>query len=324
MKVRLEIIDDDGIESANVNFTGRLWKKRLLAFLDTVVDETDTNTEPSSYSSNSEVPVAEQHAYQPQFVQQQVPNLQQSSQQAASVQLSQGPAQQQQVQQQPVQKAVPQQFVQQQQFQQPMQQVTVPLQYQQQLQQSQIPAMQQNFQQAYPQYPVNQNNQQPVYLQPTLAPVGMQQYGQPVQPLSSTVHQPYNSNQQVPPAVSNLNQPVQAEGRSAPTRRRTPMLQDRLNDMSLTISERLELFLRYEYPRVWFSSQDVQQHYEKIYGTIKQSTVSTYLSRMFRKTLLERRGNRTQREYRYIADEPESTYKMEEVPGAPVYHGIQY
>lgn len=324
MKVRLEIIDDDGIESVNVNFTGRLWKKRLLAFLDTVVDETDINTEPSFYSSNSEVPVAEQHAYQAQFVQQQALNLQQSDgQQAASVQLSQGPAQQQHVQQH-VQQAATQQFVQQQQFQQPMQQLNVPQQYQQQLQQSQIPAMQQNFQQAYPQYPVNQNNQQPIYLQTTQSPVGMQHYGQPVQPLSSTVQQVHNSDQQVPPAVSTLDQPVQTEGRSASTRRRTPMLQDRLNDMSLTISERLELFLRYEYPRVWFSSQDVQQHYERVYGTIKQSTVSTYLSRMFRKALLERRGNRTQREYRYIADEPESTYKMEELPGAPVYHRIQY
>ena len=314
MKVRLEIIDDDGIESANVNFTGRLWKKRLLAFLDTIVDETDINTEPSSYSSNSEVPVIGQHAYQAQSVQQQANNSQQP-QQAASAQMSQELAQQQPIQQQPIQ---------QQQFQQPMQQVTVPLQYQQQLQQSQIPAMQQNFQQAYPQYPVNQNNQQPIYLQATQSPVGMQHYGQPMQPLSSTAQQVHNSSQQVPLAVSNLHQPVQAEGRSASTRRRTPMLQDRLNDMSLTISERLELFLRYEYPRVWFSSQDVQQHYERVYGTIKQSTVSTYLSRMFRKALLERRGNRTQREYRYIADEPESTYKTEELPGAPVYHGIQY
>lgn len=83
---------------------------------------------------------------------------------------------------------------------------------------------------------------------------------------------------------------------------RTASLQERMNDSSLTINERLELFLKYEYPRVWFSSQDVQQHYERIYGPIKQSTVSTYLSRMYQKELLERRGNRTQREYRYIGD----------------------
>ncbi|MBN2487488.1 MAG: hypothetical protein JXA98_00510 [Methanosarcinaceae archaeon] len=80
-------------------------------------------------------------------------------------------------------------------------------------------------------------------------------------------------------------------------------LQDRLNDATLTINERLELFLKYEYPRVWFTSQNVQQHYERVYGNIKLSTVSTYLSRMYRRSLLDRRGNRTQREYKYIADE---------------------
>jgi hypothetical protein len=198
-----------------------------------------------------------------------------------------------------------------------MQQATVPQQYQQPVQQSQIPVMQQQFQQAYVQQPVMQNYQPPQYIQPNLPPVGIQQYGyvQPTRPISSTVHQPIYSNQQASPAVSHIDQPV---------RRRTPMLQDRLNDTSLTINERLELFLKYEYPRVWFSSQDVQQHYERIYGAIKQSTVSTYLSRMYRKTLLERRGNRTQREYRYIADELEPTYKMEEMATAPVYHRVQY
>ena len=80
-------------------------------------------------------------------------------------------------------------------------------------------------------------------------------------------------------------------------------MQDRLSDATLTINERLELFLKYEYPRVWFTSQDVQKHYERVYGNIKLSTVSTYLSRMYSRSLLERRGNRTQREYKYIADE---------------------
>ncbi len=97
-----------------------------------------------------------------------------------------------------------------------------------------------------------------------------------------------------------------------------------MNDMSLTISERLELFLKYEYPRVWFSSQDVQQHYERVYGDIKQSTVSTYLSRMYRKNLLERRGNRTQREYRYIGDETETSCTAEGMPEAPVFHRLHY
>ncbi|WMW22247.1 BlaI/MecI/CopY family transcriptional regulator [Methanolobus mangrovi] len=305
MKVRLEIIDDDGIESANVEFAGRHWKRRLLAFLGMVEDETEKISEPSSYSSNSTVQVAEQNTYQPQFVQQPGPvSFQQMGQQTAPVQQFQG-----QVQQQPVQQNVPQQF------QQPMQQATVPLQYQQPVQQSSIPAMNQQYAPIYPQQSVMQDYPPQQYIQPTLPPGGMQQYGygQPAKTLSPTVQQNMYSNPQTSPAVSNQ-----------PARRRTPLLQDRLNDMSLTINERLELFLKYEYPRVWFSSQDVQQHYERIYGAIKQSTVSTYLSRMFRKNLLERRGNRTQREYRYMADEQESTYKMEEMPGESVYHRIQY
>ena len=306
MKVRLEIIDDDGIESANVEFAGRHWKRRLLAFLGMVEDETENISEPSSYSSNSTVQVAEQNGYQPQFVQQPGPvSFQQIGQQTASAQQFQG-----QIQQQPVQQNVPQQF------QQPMQQATVPQQYPQQpVLQSQMPAMNQQYQQIYPQQPGMQNYQPQQYMQPTLPPGGAQQYGygQPAKTLSSTVQQNRYPQQQAPPAVSNQS-----------ARRRTPLLQDRLNDMSLTINERLELFLKYEYPRVWFSSQDVQQHYERIYGAIKQSTVSTYLSRMFRKNLLERRGNRTQREYRYIADEQESSYKMEEISGEPVYHRIQY
>ena len=90
-------------------------------------------------------------------------------------------------------------------------------------------------------------------------------------------------------------------------------LHERLNDTSLTINERLELFLKYEYPNVWFTSQDIQKHYEKVYGKIKLSTVSTYLSRMYRRKLLERRGNRTQREYIYINQEENSA--IAEYPG---------
>lgn len=66
----------------------------------------------------------------------------------------------------------------------------------------------------------------------------------------------------------------------------------------LTLKERLEMFLRFEYPRVWFSSLDVKRQYESVYGKINLSTVSTYLARMYRDNTLERRGNRNQREYR--------------------------
>ncbi len=70
----------------------------------------------------------------------------------------------------------------------------------------------------------------------------------------------------------------------------------------LTLKERLEMFLRFEYPRVWFSSLDVKKQYESVYGRINLSTVSTYLARMYRDNILLRRGNRNQREYR-IRDE---------------------
>lgn len=68
---------------------------------------------------------------------------------------------------------------------------------------------------------------------------------------------------------------------------------------TLTLKERLEMFLRFEYPRVWFSSLDVKRQYESIYGSISLSTVSTYLARMYRDNVLERKGNRNQREYRF-------------------------
>ena len=67
----------------------------------------------------------------------------------------------------------------------------------------------------------------------------------------------------------------------------------------LTLKERLEMFLRFEYPRIWFSSLDVKRQYEGVYGKINLSTVSTYLARMYRDNILLRRGNRNQREYRF-------------------------
>ena len=79
----------------------------------------------------------------------------------------------------------------------------------------------------------------------------------------------------------------------------------------LTLKERLEMFLRFEYPRVWFSSLDVKKQYESVYGKINLSTVSTYLARMYRDNMLLRRGNRNQREYRLKDDK--ALQGMEEV-----------
>ncbi|MCK4928112.1 MAG: hypothetical protein KAR76_00105 [Methanosarcinales archaeon] len=70
-----------------------------------------------------------------------------------------------------------------------------------------------------------------------------------------------------------------------------------LKNESLTIKERLELFLNFEYKGQWFTSLEVKKDYDRIYGPINLSTVSTYLSRLYREEKLERTGNRNQRKY---------------------------
>lgn len=180
---------------------------------------------------------------------------------------------------------------------------------------------------------------QPVMQQPVLPPfVPAQQpsvyqypqygqYQQMVHPMQSNFSQsPFqyavSSQPPIPQPVVNQYIPVNNTSQQSQVRqeqpvtsvRKTPSFQERIGDTKLTINERLEMFLKYEYPRVWFSSQDIQHHYEKIYGPIKLSTVSTYLSRMFGKDLLERRGNRTQREYRYISDEPAELQVYQGIP----------
>lgn len=80
----------------------------------------------------------------------------------------------------------------------------------------------------------------------------------------------------------------------------------RLKNESLTIKERLELFLNYEYKDQWFTSLEVKKDYDRVYGDIYISTVSTYLSRLYREGKLERLGNRNQRKYRVMeVNEPE-------------------
>lgn len=70
---------------------------------------------------------------------------------------------------------------------------------------------------------------------------------------------------------------------------------------TLTIKERLELFLKAEYGNRWFNSLEVKEHYQQAYGTyINLSTVSTYCARMYRDGILERRGNRIQRQYHLV------------------------
>ncbi|WP_292463428.1 hypothetical protein [Methanolobus sp.] len=275
MKVRLEIIDEDGIESTNVEFGGKHWKRCLLAFIDSIEDENPKHTEPSSAYSHTNVP---SNSVNYNAVPGPVPGTSSVYDHAAQPVMPQSSLQQQQAMQQ-------QAFFQQQ------------AQQQAQYQQQQSP---------YPQ-------QSQYYLPPSVAPYYY--FGQPAQNVSSINSQQPLHYPPVQPAAHGV-MPVRQRVTG-----RTTSLQERMNDSSLTINERLELFLKYEYPRVWFSSQDIQQHYERIYGAIKQSTVSTYLSRMFQKALLERRGNRTQREYRYIGDEVTSPRQTVPGPtGIPQFH----
>jgi hypothetical protein len=73
-------------------------------------------------------------------------------------------------------------------------------------------------------------------------------------------------------------------------------------DSSGTLMDRLARFIKYEYPSAWFTSQEIRERYETVADDIKLSTVSTYLSRMNRDGLLERKGNRNNRQYRLIPE----------------------
>ncbi len=73
-----------------------------------------------------------------------------------------------------------------------------------------------------------------------------------------------------------------------------------------TLMEKLESFIRYEFSNTWFTTQELRERYETLADDIKLSTVSTYLSRMNRDGILDKRGNRNNRHYRLIEHiEPE-------------------
>lgn len=84
-----------------------------------------------------------------------------------------------------------------------------------------------------------------------------------------------------------------------------------MKNESLTIKERLELFLNFEYKDSWFTSLDVKRDYDRVYGDINLSTVSTYLSRLYREGKLERKGNRNQRKYCIRAESRNQEYPFE-------------
>ena len=114
-----------------------------------------------------------------------------------------------------------------------------------------------------------------------------------------------------------INQPPQHKQQNIGGTRNLQIAEEeysRLKNESLTIKQRLELFLNFEYTGQWFTSLEVKRDYDRVYGNINLSTVSTYLSRMYRENKLDRMGNRNQRKY-HIREEPEpQEYSFGTVP----------
>ena len=68
---------------------------------------------------------------------------------------------------------------------------------------------------------------------------------------------------------------------------------------TLSKFEKLKLLVGSKFPLGWFSSQDAMIAYEDTYDEpIGLSTVSTYLSRLTQKTVLQRGGTLAERKYR--------------------------
>jgi hypothetical protein len=141
---------------------------------------------------------------------------------------------------------------------------------------------------------------------------------QQIQPQTQTQIQP-----QIQPTYTKqyINQPPQQQPQNIGGTRNLDIAEKeyiRLKNESLTIKQRLELFMNFEYKGQWFTSLEVKRDYDRIYGNINLSTVSTYLSRMYRENKLERMGNRNQRKY-HIREEPEpQEYSFGAVPSVGI------
>jgi hypothetical protein len=169
--------------------------------------------------------------------------------------------------------------------------------------------------------PLMQTQTQPLIqpqMQTQTQPLIQPQMQPQTQPLIQPQMQP-----QIPPQIQPayaqqyINQPPQHNQQNIGGTRNLQIAEEeysRLKNESLTIKQRLELFLNFEYKAQWFTSLEVKRDYDRVYGNINLSTVSTYLSRMFREDKLERMGNRNQRKY-HIREEPEpQEYSFGAVP----------
>ena len=174
--------------------------------------------------------------------------------------------------------------------------------------------------------PARQAPQPAVNTPPQIQPQIQAQTQPLIQPQMQTQTQPLIQPQmqpQIPPQIQPaytqqyINQPPQHNQQNIGGTRNLQIAEEeysRLKNESLTIKQRLELFLNFEYKAQWFTSLEVKRDYDRVYGNINLSTVSTYLSRMFRENKLERMGNRNQRKY-HIREEPEpQEYSFGAVP----------
>ena len=73
---------------------------------------------------------------------------------------------------------------------------------------------------------------------------------------------------------------------------------------SLTIKQKIELVILQHFHHGWFNTNDIIEQYEiKFNEKLKNTTAATNLQRLFiTEEILERRGNRSQHEYRLLVD----------------------
>ncbi|MFH1127659.1 MAG: hypothetical protein V1718_06130, partial [archaeon] len=74
-----------------------------------------------------------------------------------------------------------------------------------------------------------------------------------------------------------------------------------------TLKENLEAYIYHKYvsedgETIPFSSKEIKEAYENEVEKVILSTESTYLARMWREDLLERKGNHNNREYKVFLD----------------------
>ena len=77
---------------------------------------------------------------------------------------------------------------------------------------------------------------------------------------------------------------------------------------SLTIKHKIEIIILQNFRHGWFNTNDLIEQYNRRYNEVlKKTTSATNLQRLFRQEkILERKGNRSQHEYRLLVEKVES------------------